>query len=799
MTVYIQRKHENIKSYSFSDPDKYINLVKSLLHTSGKDNNDKRENANIDGNSAMGTMLQIGSETVKEVSADTISPAVYLAHKAGDIHLHDLNFYPITFNCCQIPAGKLMEKGFSTGHGYIRQPNSIQSAAALMCIILQANQNEMYGGQAIPMFEYDLAPYVVKSFISNFSNLLKYEGHEVAIPRAKEFINNLYKQDGTLDRQTIVLNLLPDGEEDTNLCYKISNAAWELTEKQTYQAMEALIHNLNTMQSRAGAQVPFSSINYGTGTTYEQRLVIKSILEATDRGLGNGETPIFPVQVFKLKDGVNTSSKDPNYDLFRLACKTSAKRLYPNFSFIDSPYNLQYYKEGKPETELAVMGCFSAGHWIRVLNTATFNIEKVEISNFVENYDYTQYRAWDSLSGSFVEILNVINNPETTNFYRVTYEQNHVLTVTEDHFFPVMGKGRTNVKDLSKGDFLYVSNPVKSSDKTVVMIDEVKPLPYFKSKSYCLTTASDRFDVNGIVSNNCRTRVMGNLHGEEIPVGRGNFAFTTINLPRLGLLAKGDVGHFFKLLDNMLEICYTSLMDRYNLIAKKHVYNFPFLMKEHVWMGSEELEPEDTIEQVLKHSSLSIGFIGLAECLVALTGKHHGESEEAQELGLRIIKYMRTYCDGLANKTNLNFSLFATPAEGLSGRFVKMDREIFGEIQGVTNRDYYTNSSHVPVYYDISAAKKIELEAPYHELCNAGHIIYVEVNGDISKNINAFESLILYMKKNNCTYGSINHPVDHCPVCGYTGIIYDHCPKCGRADCEEVSIEHLEKIGCNCS
>lgn len=628
-------------------------IISDLLSLEAKESDTKRENANIDSNAPMGIMLQFGSEVSKKYCLDNIIKHEQAeAHINGTMHIHDLNFYPITFNCCQIPAGKLLHSGFSTGHGYIREPNSIQTASALMCIILQANQNEMFGGQAIPTFEYDLAPYVVKSFIKNYLNLLDYEDCSKFKENVKTQIEEVYNKFGTLGGKNFYFS--DANPAVVEIGERISKEAWKLTIQDTYQGMEAIIHNLNTMQSRAGAQVPFSSINYGTGTTFEQRLIIKSVLEATEKGLGNGETPIFPVQVFKCKDGVNTKQGDPNYDLFQLACKTSALRLFPNFSFLDSPYNLQYYKEGHPETELAVMGC--------------------------------------------------------------------------------------------------------------------------------------------------RTRVMGNIHDKdkEIPVGRGNIAFTTINLPRLGIISKGDLKVFYAELDKVLTLSYENLLDRFNLLKTKHAYNFPFLLGEDVWMGSESLYNDDTIEEVLKHGSLSIGFIGLAECLVALIGKHHGESEEAQELGLSIISYMRKFCDDRAKETNLNFSLFATPAEGLSGRFVKIDRKKYGEIKGVTDRDYYTNSSHVPVYFDISAAKKITIEAPYHELCNAGHICYVEVNGDISKNIKAFESIILHMKNSKCTYGSINHPVDFCPVCGYVGIIQDTCPKCGRKDEEGVTIEHLHTIGCKC-
>ena len=402
--------------------------------------------------------------------------------------------------------------------------------------------------------------------------------------------------------------------------------------------MEALIHNLNTMHSRAGAQVPFSSLNYGTDTSQEGRLVMKCIMEATEAGLGNGETPIFPIQIFKVKEGVSYNPQDPNYDLFKLACKVSAKRLFPNFSFLDAPFNLQYYRPGQPETECAYMGC--------------------------------------------------------------------------------------------------------------------------------------------------RTRVIGNVHdpAREIVYGRGNLSFTSINLPRLAIKAKGDVDIFFDGLDHVIDIAIAQLNERFRIQCMKKVKNFPFLMGQGIWIDSEKLTPEDTIEEVLKHGTLTIGFIGLAECLKALIGKHHGESEEAEKLGLEIVAYMRKRMDEEARKTGLNWSLIGTPAEGLSGRFIRIDQEKYGVIPGVTDRDYYTNSFHVPVYYDINAFDKIRKEAPFHEMTNGGHISYVELDGDPLKNLDAFEKVVRCMKESGVGYGSINHPVDRDPVCGYTGIIDNQCPACGRRE-----------------
>ena len=427
--------------------------------------------------------------------------------------------------------------------------------------------------------------------------------------------------------------------------------ATEETDKATYQAMEALLHNLNTMHSRAGAQTPFSSINYGMDTSTEGRMVMKNMLLVTEAGLGNGETAIFPIQIFRVKDGVNFNPGEPNYDLFKLSCRVSAKRLFPNFSFQDAPFNLQYYKEGHPETEIAYMGC--------------------------------------------------------------------------------------------------------------------------------------------------RTRVIGNVNDpeREITYGRGNLSFTSINLPRIAILANKNIDWFFSELDRKIDLVVEQLLERFEIQAKKKVHNYPFLMGEGVWIDSEKLNYDDEVREVLKHGTLSVGFIGLAEALKALLGVHHGESEIAQNLGLDIIGHMRKRMDDLSAETHLNFSLLATPAEGLSGRFVRMDRERFGSIEGVTDREYYTNSFHIPVYYPISAYKKIQLEAPYHELTNAGHITYIELDGDPSTNLDAFEKVIRYMKAQGIGYGSINHPVDRDPVCGYNGIIGDTCPKCGRSETDgEYGFQRIRRI-----
>lgn len=638
-----------------------MKVYEDLTFQSAKDNDLKRENANIDGDTAMGTMLKYGSVGAKEFNEMyVLAPEHSKAHQKGDIHIHDLDFYTLTTTCTQIDLTKLFDKGFSTGHGFLRTPNDIQSYAALACIAIQSNQNDQHGGQSLPKFDYDMAEGVRKTFRHRYRDNI---GRGLALLGEVSDAQSIAKKiTEMLDEQGLKVTLANDNgyQEaeaqflvnfvDAPIVKKIQSFAYKNslkeTDRATYQAMEALIHNLNTMNSRAGAQTPFSSINYGTDTSIEGRLVIKNILLAEEAGLGNGETPIFPIHIFKIKEGVNFDPDDPNYDLFKLACRVSAKRLFPNFSFIDAPFNLQYYKEGNPDTEIAYMGC--------------------------------------------------------------------------------------------------------------------------------------------------RTRVIGNAYDptREIVTGRGNLSFTTINLPRLGIKAQRNIGAFFDSLDELMDLCIDQLMHRFKIQCSKRVRNYPFLMGQGIWLDSEKLTADDTLEEVLKHGTLSVGFIGLAECLKVLTGKHHGESEEARELGLEIISRMRARMDEETKRTGLNFSLLATPAEGLSGRFVKMDRERYGEIAGVTDREYYTNSFHVPVYYPITAFEKLKIEAPYHALTNAGHISYIELDGDPLNNLSAFEKVVRYMKEVGIGYGSINHPVDRDPVCGYTGIIGDKCPKCGRSEAEHSKVIH---------
>ena len=634
---YRERRNQSRESF-FGDnkTHKFLKSLENLGLKSANDEDAKRENANIDGNSPMGTMLQYGGTVSKEFAKAYLMKKEYAeAHDNGTIHIHDMDFLAMgTTTCCQIDLSKLFKNGFDTGHGYIRPPQDISTYASLACIAVQANQNDQHGGQAIPALDYYLAPGVLKTFKKQFKqtiyDFLDLEGFIPVIN-----IDRIIREIDKLESIELSVEDFSDYQKGSSRIHEIFEKSYEKalqkTERATQQAMEAFIHNLNTMHSRAGAQVPFSSVNFGTDTTPEGRMVIRNFLLSEDRGLGKGETPIFPVSIFKVKEGVNYNKEDPNYDLFKLACKVSAKRLFPNFAFIDAPFNKKYYKEG----------------------------------------------------------------------------------------------------DLS---------------------------------------------------------------------------FTTINLPRLGIKYgialkerdKADMKGFYQELGEIMDMVRDQLLERFEVQCSKHNYNFPFLLGQGVWTNGEKLKPTDRLRKVWKHGTLSTGFIGLAECLKALTGKHHGESEESQKLGLEIIEFMRKRCDENSKKYNLNFTCLATPAEGLAGRFTSIDRAIYGKIKGVTDREYYTNSFHVPVYYHISIHDKLAKEAPYHELTNGGHISYVELDGDTASNVEAFESVVRAMKEAGLGYGAVNHPVDRDPVCGYVGVINDVCPKCGRHEFEGVPMEKITSIDTGC-
>ena len=642
-----------------------MHILEDITFKDASESDVKRENANIDGDTAMGTMLKYGSESAKQFyDMYVLNPEHARAHREGDIHIHDLDFLTLTTTCTQIDLTQLFKGGFSTGHGVLREPQDIGSYSALACIAIQSNQNDQHGGQAIASFDYDMAPGVAKTYIKEYRRALGAAlelllNHDAANEEAKSIVRQIENEIGakpTLkpnkefdDALRERLTAMSDEATAERIIHYATERGYSETERRTYQAMEAFIHNLNTMHSRAGAQTPFSSINYGMDTSPEARMVMRNLLLATESGLGNGETPIFPIQIFRVKEGVSYNPGDPNYDLFRLAIRVSAKRLFPNFSFVDAPFNLKYYKPGHHETEIAYMGC--------------------------------------------------------------------------------------------------------------------------------------------------RTRVIGNVYDptREVCNRRGNLSFTSINLPRIAIESHGDIDKFFKTLDERMDLVFEQLDERFEIQARKKVRNYPFLMGEGVWLDSEKLGWDDEVREVLKHGTLSVGFIGLAETLVALIGEHHGQSERAQQLGLKIIGHMRDRCDARSEEKKLNYTLLATPAEGLSGRFVKIDQKRYGKLDGITDREYYTNSFHIPVYYPISAFDKIRLEAPYHALTNAGHISYIEMDGDPTKNLDAFEAVVRAMHDAGIGYGSINHPVDRDPVCGYNGIIGDVCPQCGRQE-EEVHFERIRRI-----
>lgn len=653
--------------------DSISKSISELLNREANSSDLKRDNGNIDGDSPMGTMLQIGSNVSKNYYLNNmISKDVAKAHTDGFIYIHDLDFYALTLTCCQIDCLKLFKGGFNTGHGHLREPNSIGSYATLAAIAIQSNQNDQHGGQAIPNFDYAMAPGIYKTFRKVWKKNVRYDiqrgllnkdDFTLHIDNNNQYnyvrLENMFDDDDDLI-ESVLDNRIKEYRYDnfnkvgdclSDDIKKLIDITRDETENACYQAMEGLVHNLNTLHSRAGAQVPFSSINLGTDTSNAGRMVTKNLLLAMEAGLGNGETAIFPIVIFKVKDGVNYKFSDPNHDLLQLSYKVTAKRLFPNYVFEDATFNKQYYKPGHPETEVACMGC--------------------------------------------------------------------------------------------------------------------------------------------------RTRVMGNVYDpeREVAYGRGNLSFTTINLPMLALTADGNEDKFYELLDKYLELSKKQLLERFEIQAKRKVKNMSFLMGQGVWIDSDKLGLEDEIREVIKHGTMSIGFIGLAETLVALYGHHHGEGKEYWDKGYAIIKHIREYTDKISQEYKLNFSTFATPAEGYSGKSLKQCRNKFGIIKGVTDREYFTNSMHIPVYFDISAEEKIKLEAPFHELCNGGHICYIELDGDTTKNVGAIEAVVKCMHDNNIGYGAINHPVDRDPVCGYTGVINDECPCCHRKESEDgIKIERIRRI-----
>lgn len=548
------------------EKDELMGIVTEILKET------KRENANV-GNSPAAKMLQIASTASRLYYMNQLIPKEFaLAHTWGEIHIHDLDYYGKTINCLQIDLSKLLSEGFNTGYGYVRPPKKIITAAALSAVVIQSNQNDMYGGQSYPAFDRSLGEFIKRE--------------------------------------------CPD-----------------TTEEDALQAMEAFVSSMNTMHSRAGGNVPFSSINIGTDTTKEGRMITRTVLQAFSKGLGRGETPLFPNIVFRLKENVNINPEDPNYDLFKLAMETASRRMNPTFSFMDASFNKRY------RDEVAYMGC--------------------------------------------------------------------------------------------------------------------------------------------------RSRVMANRVGPEVTASRGNIAPVTINLPGLAIITR-EKDNFFKALDHALDLAGRQLIHRFNILGKLKAKEFPFLMMQKNYLGSENMKDDDEIREAIKHGTLAVGFIGLAEALVMLTGKHHGEDSSSWDLGYEIVSRIRKEADMLSEKYNLNFAAYATPAEGLSGRFTAIDKKEHGVIKGVTDRGYYTNSFHIPVYYEISAFEKIEKEAPFHKLCNAGHITVVELPAPPVNNIQAFEKIVRHMHKNDIGYAGINFPIDECRACGISGIFDKACPSCKSGNIRRI-------------
>lgn len=897
-----------------------------------------RENANV-GNSPASKMFQIAETASKKYYLTRLIPKDFAqAHVQGDIHIHDLGYYGKTVNCLQIPLGKLLAEGFSNGHGYIRPPKRPASAAALACIILQSSQNDMFGGQSFAFFDRDMAPYV-------------------------------------------------------------ENA----TEDEVYQAMEALVYNLNSMQSRAGNQVPFSSINLGTETSEAARRVTRSLLLAYDAGLGKGEAPIFPNIIFRVKKGVNFAPGDPNYDLFQLAIRVAAKRLNPTFSFMDASFNAPY------GDQVAYMGCVDGDELVIYRKGKTVYMESIRrlheraVAEFglkregeTKYADVTGYELYDTNRG-FVPLFRTLKNPDHNDWYLVRLSNGRSIEVTSDHRWAVLERGVVLTKDLRVGDLVQVAwrtpglgkcarranpgerglkkaylmglllcdgtwngkqvicslhkddtglteayrgymrevfkkevtssllhderrgyvhqllycgsnggeqgipnlasyltkvfegrlkperhmprnilnwsrevrlwflagmvdgdgyiktdsdnggsrvqfhitskevalqtvglaqslgyparlearadgtflvefgaaeelvtllqsrrkenfrKPTRVKEPEIVSVVEIRPLVTNGTKpSYCVTTASGFMMCSFIHIGQCRSRVMANRRGPEVTEGRGNLSFTTINLPRVALKAERNLKKFFVLLDEVAALGIRQLYHRYTIQARLKVKDLLFVMGQGLYLGAADLKPEDPIAEAVKHGTLALGFIGLAEALVALTGKHHGQDEEAQQLGLEIVRFLREKIDAACEDYNLNYTLLATPAEGLAGRFVKLDCKEFGIMPGVNDREYYTNSFHIPVHFPIEAFRKIELEGPYHKFCNAGHISYVELPSPPVHNPEAVEAIVRYMAKCDMGYVGVNFPVDFCERCGFSGVLGDNCPKCNSTAIRRV-------------
>ena len=627
---YIAYRNQRSVARKAKTRDMFLEIVET------KNNDVTRENANMNADTPAGMMMKFASESTKPFVDDyLLSEETKWALHNNYIHIHDKDYYPTkSLTCIQHPLDRILEHGFIAGHGESRPTKRIETASIMACISMEIVQNEMHGGQAIPAFDFYLAPYVRRSYIEEIKTIEKLTGMD---------LNHLYDIEID-DYVTRDLDFL-QGEE------RFRQHAINRTVNRVHQSMEAFIHNMNTIHSRGGNQVVFSSINYGTDTSAEGRCIIRELLRTTYEGVGNGSTAIFPIQIWKKKRGVSYLPEDRNYDLYCEACKVAARRFFPNFVNLDASFN--------------------------------------------------QHEKWNA------------DDPK-----RYLYE---------------------------------------------------------------------------VATMGCRTRVFENRFGEKTSVARGNISFTTINIVRLAIECmsiedqKARIEQFFVKLDELLEIAAKQLCDRYNFQKTALAKQFPLLMSA-LWTGCEQLKPEDKIERVINQGTLGIGFIGLAECLIALTGKHHGESDEAQQLGLRIVTYMRDRANEFSERYQHNFSVLATPAEGLSGRFTRTDRKTFGEIPGITDKIYYTNSNHVPVYYKCSPRHKAEIEAPYHNLTRGGHIFYIEIDGDATHNPQAIMDIVDLMDRYDIGYCSVNHNRNRCMECGYEDAqeTLDTCPHCGSSNIDKL-------------
>lgn len=702
---------------------KLFQTIREIAAADLNNSNLLRDNGNVNGATVATSYAKVGGESWKCFNLiEPIKREHADAHAAGDIHIHDLDYYSLTMNCLFIPLAKLLERGFDTGNGYIRSPNSIGSAAALGSIIIQSNQNQMFGGQAYAHIDDDLATYVDRSFLKNLAYEIEafvdYTGDKDATNILASIVieKNTVNVDGVEYDDTKV-TMPSDVTMNTSADYmyvgdwkvpqKVVIRAIKKTDKDTYQAMEALVHNLNSLFSRSGNQLPFSSINFGLNTTKCGRMVSRNLLKATEAGLGDGSTCIFPISIFKMKAGISANPGDPNYDLWKFACRVCAERFYPNFVSVDAPFNAQYVKYDTVDVKLA------AGETVRLQKIASNEVIDITAADLAADASLYQ------------------------NKYEYKYSDGRWYT------FDTAADG-------------------------VVTFKRLRP-------------------ETAIASMGCRTRVIGNINGPSQTDGRGNLWFTTINLPAIAIRASktaNPLEAFWKELDEKLDLCADVMKDRYELIARRKYENFPFLMQNGVYLSSDDTkhDSQDSIREVLKQGSNSIGYIGIYETCKILIGKIYGKDKEAYDLGYSIVKRMRDYTDKKEKETGLNWSTFATPAENVCGRFAELDKKRYGNIEDVTDKGYYTNSHMLPFDLETTLDNKLATEAPFHALTNAGHIFYYKIEGNPETNIAAVEAAIRAMYEANLGYFTITFDQDTCRECGYRGIIGATCPHCGCKD-----------------